>query len=121
MLNFKLFINLNPNRNPNPNSKPNPNPRVNSPWGDGPEGEKKREIFLNSEIFSESFFRDMMGMFISDALHIRIENNNSNDGNVQDDRKEITEIRSNFGSGMFQIYSKLNHSCCCNTVNQGED
>lgn len=33
-------------------------------------------------------------------------------------RKKIVK-KKNYGAGLFYLYSKLNHSCACNTVNQG--
>jgi hypothetical protein len=67
---------------------------------------EKKNVFLESEIFTEFYFRRVMGMFMSNTLTIRIEGGNM-DG------------MANNGCGLFKIYSNLNHSCCCNTVNQG--
>ena len=142
------------------------------PWGTSPKGIKGREIFLNSEIFSEKYFRNLMGLFMCNVLHVRIEklivldgieendgteiktenhdnnktvtdtkktsekegeknvhtndkeNENDNEsGNENEDGKECKKIKilKNYGAGLFTIYSMLNHSCECNTYNQGGD
>jgi hypothetical protein len=69
----------------------------------------KKNAFLDSEIFTELYFRRVMGMFMSNTLAIRIEGDDNMDG------------VANNGCGLFKIYSNLNHSCCCNTFNQGGD
>ena len=156
------------------------------PWGTSPKGIKGREIFLNSEIFSEKYFRNLMGLFMCNVLHVRIEKlivvdgikdnngteikieNHDNNENVTDTKKsgekdvqknvyendkksefnkknenenenengngnenenenengkECKKIKvlKNYGAGLFTIYSMLNHSCECNTYNQGGD
>ncbi len=57
--------------------------------------------FMSSDIFSESYFRNIMGAFLSNNLEIKIilENN------------EML-----IGSGLYSTYSKMNHSCECNTI-----
>ena len=150
------------------------------PWGSSPRGIQGREIFLNSEILSEKYFRNLMGLFMCNVLHVRIEklivvdsiednkgteikienydnnenvtdikktdekdgqknvhengkkcgikNNNKNKNeneneNENQDGKECKKIKvlKNYGAGLFTIYSMLNHSCECNTYNQGGD
>eukprot|EP00596_Hydrurales_sp_CCMP1899_P010663 CAMPEP_0119051180 /NCGR_PEP_ID=MMETSP1177-20130426/72883_1 /TAXON_ID=2985 /ORGANISM="Ochromonas sp, Strain CCMP1899" /LENGTH=330 /DNA_ID=CAMNT_0007030299 /DNA_START=985 /DNA_END=1977 /DNA_ORIENTATION=+ len=68
---------------------------------------EKKNVFLDSEIFTEFYFRRVMGMFMSNTLTIRIDGGDNMEGGA------------NNGCGLFKIYSNLNHSCCCNTVNQG--
>ena len=129
------------------------------PWGCTLVEKEQMEMFLDSEIFSDSYFRGMMGTYMSNVLHIRIENeqnridrkvggsdghSDNHDVDVDDDEKatkdgennhridktadffeseeqeqDILNDRKNFGVGLFHLYSKLNHSCSCNTVNQG--
>ena len=127
-----------------------------TPWGSTLIKKEQMETFLDSEIFSESYFRGMMGTYMSNVLHIRIESEENQidwkvgDREVHEDNyhnvdeivtievenndriKKNTELsksrdqeqgtlnnKKNFGVGLFHLYSKLNHSCCCNTVNQG--
>ena len=120
-------------------------------WGSTVEGNERMEEFGNSEIFSEIYFRGMMGTFMSNVLHVRIETavigkgeekyqeeqEEKGRGEVEEEEEEKEEVgdekrkekiekinksneeKKNFGVGLFHLYSKLNHSCCCNTVNQG--
>lgn len=145
--------------------------RDQMPWGNSAQGNDRMELFLGSEIFSELYFRHIMGVFMSNVLHIRIEavvvkikseigekiavvkckneiglgvqideeleggdipdidvgvlgsvlGDLGGDGGaegVESVEKEVI-VKKNYGAGLFHIYSKLNHSCCCNTVNQG--
>lgn len=133
------------------------------PWGTSPKGIKGREIFLNSELFSERYFRNLMGLFMCNVLHVRIEKlvekqvfdrilkidgveidvdvvesaevekeveNIDNvqkidgkEGGKKENEKECKKVAilKNYGAGLFSIYSMLNHSCECNTFNQGGD
>ena len=152
--------------------------RDQNPWGLSLEGNRRMELFLDSEIFSGIYFRNIMGIFMSNVLHIRIESETSNKSEAeaeaegketdvvdpvtekvaksksnsmsQSDIKVEEEVEEgagvgvndlpippptgeevgvvvgvavvpvkNYGAGLFTVYSKLNHSCCCNTVNQG--
>ena len=123
------------------------------PWGTSPKGIKGREIFLNSELFSEKYFRNLMGLFMCNVLHVRIEKLvekevldrilkidgaemdvdvvessevdkvHGKEGSKKENEKECKKVAilKNFGAGLFSIYSMLNHSCECNTFNQGGD
>lgn len=133
------------------------------PWGTSPKGIKGREIFLNSELFSEKYFRNLMGLFMVNVLHVRIEKliekevfdrilkidgvevdkdalqsfeiekvvedidnvekEDGKEGEKKEDEKECKKVAilKNYGAGLFSIYSMLNHSCECNTFNQGGD
>jgi hypothetical protein len=132
------------------------------PWGTSPKGIKGREIFLDSELFSEKYFRNLMGLFMCNVLHVRIEKlvekevfdrilkidgveidrdvlesseveNEVDDitsigkvdvkGDKKENEKECKKVAilKNYGAGLFSIYSMLNHSCECNTFNQGGD
>ena len=156
--------------------------RDQNPWGLGLEGNRRMELFLDSEIFSGIYFRNIMGIFMSNVLHIRIESETTtppeevveagrervgeksehvdpvtektakskSNSMSQSDIKVEEEVEEgagvgvndlpippptgeevgvvvgvavvpvkNYGAGLFTVYSKLNHSCCCNTVNQG--
>jgi hypothetical protein len=133
------------------------------PWGTSPKGIKGREIFLNSELFSEKYFRNLMGLFMCNVLHVRIEKLvekevfdrilkidgveidrdvlksseidkkvedianaekvDGKEGGKKENEKECKKVAilKNYGAGLFSIYSMLNHSCECNTFNQGGD
>ena len=142
------------------------------PRGTSPKVITGREMFLNSDIFSEKYFRNLMGLFMCNVLHVRIEklivfdgiedsdgkevktenhDNNKNNTdmkitteeegekkvhkydkknedddeseNENEDGKECKKMKilKNYGAGLFTIYSMLNHSCECNTYNQGGD
>jgi hypothetical protein len=155
--------------------------RDQSPWGNTVQGAERMETFLGSEIFSDFYFRHLMGVFMCNVLHVRIEAvvdrsgtttpvtlekevekrseeigmgeggggegdvgvvNGLEDLLIRVEKGEVKEgaekgaesvdsttptvfklksviIKKNYGVGLFYIYSKLNHSCECNTVNQG--
>ena len=132
------------------------------PWGTSRKATKGREIFLNSELFSEKYFRNLMGLFMCNVLHVRIEklvekevfdkilkiegieidkdvldlsevvkgvediadvDKVDGKGEKKKTEKECKKVAilKNYGAGLFSIYSMLNHSCECNTFNQGGD
>ena len=168
--------------------------RDQSPWGNTTVGAERMETFLGSEIFSDLYFRHLMGVFMCNVLHVRIEavvdRSGTNtpmtpenevekrgvDGGIGEEegggeggggggggevdaeivqglkellvgvekgegvgveggggekgvedisvapiliQKKALRVKKNYGVGLFYIYSKLNHSCECNTVNQG--
>lgn len=69
------------------------------------------QTFLSSEIFSASFFASLMGTFICNNLEIEIFPRFSGD-ELSDGADAV------FGTGLFPLFSKLNHSCECNTFNR---
>jgi hypothetical protein len=155
--------------------------RDQSPWGNTVQGAERMETFLGSEIFSDFYFRHLMGVFMCNVLHVRIEAVVDSSGTTTPAtlEKEVEKraeecgkgvegggkrdvdvvkgfedlllgvekgkgkeggekgaedvystthtviekkaviVKKNYGVGLFYIYSKLNHSCECNTVNQG--
>jgi hypothetical protein len=64
-------------------------------------GEESRyAAFLQSSLFTGMFLRRMVGMFVVNNLEIT-----------------TTQSTGVKGTGLYKIYSKMNHSCDCNTRN----
>lgn len=57
-------------------------------------------LFLQSELFTGMFLRKLVGMFVVNNLEIC-----------------NTQSRGVKGTGLYKVYSKMNHSCLCNTRN----
>lgn len=76
-------------------------------WGDqeGEGGGGRCEEFLGSELFTENFFRHIIGAFASNCLEIKV---------LDDGENLSASLR---GTGFFKLYSKLNHNCTPNTLN----
>lgn len=76
------------------------------------------EEFTSSNIFGDTFLRKIMGTFVVNNLTIF---SPADSTNIQGENKNSTTSQSLLplrGSGLYSIYSKMNHSCVCNTTNE---
>jgi len=64
----------------------------------------RKVVFLQSEIFSETFFRSLVGTMVINNLQVKVQ------GPMSDSYLS--------GSGLYPIYSKMNHSCHYNIRNE---
>lgn len=64
--------------------------------------------FLDSGIFEPLYFRNIMGIFVTNNLQIM--STHTGENNI--------ELVLN-GTGIYSTYSKMNHACICNTTNGG--
>lgn len=89
-------------------------------WGGGPEGGRLAEEFTSSYVFTESFLKQLMGVFISCNLTMRytepVRHQSDAQLSVTSDQGSVND-REVLGTGLFSTYAKLNHSCECNTRN----
>jgi hypothetical protein len=72
-------------------------------WGGGALGEQRAEAFLSSEIFTERFFRHMLGMYSCNNLTIVLEGPFKEAGGSNNIKVGAT--------GLNRIYASMNHSC----------
>ncbi len=75
-----------------------------SAWGKG--NEAYQQEFLSSNVMSGEYFSSLCGIFVSNNLQIKI----VGEGLEADSEAD--------GTGIFPIFSKMNHTCDCNTRNQ---
>lgn len=101
------------------------------------------ETFLTSEIFSESFFIKLMGVYIVNNIQMQysyVADNSASTTTATTTTTPTTTTNSTIptttsptttlindsvsgtydtrlGTGLFSTYSKMNHSCVCNTYN----
>lgn len=91
--------------------------------------------FVECDILKEQFFRNMLGIFSTNNLTINISPTNrcsdcdicigrsinSNDENplntIHTMNQSLTAAGTGTGTGLYPTYSKMNHSCECNTIN----
>lgn len=109
-------------------------------WGGGAEGARLAREFCSSYVFTEAFLKRLMGVFISCNLTMRYTEplrsypplGEATTGNPSTQDASSRKISSSnaisgdggggggrevFGTGLFTLYSKMNHSCECNTRN----
>lgn len=114
-------------------------------WGGGEEGAALGAAFVNSEIFGAPFFRELIGCFSINNLEVRIRDEFAHEagdsaappaaplvvageGDVQSDSERASATIAEYeqgqrhendatlrGTGLNKLYSRMNHSCQCNT------
>jgi len=65
----------------------------------------RKSIFMQSDIFSQSSFRSLVGTFVINNLEVKVQLDPTNDSYLS-------------GSGLYAVYSKMNHSCLYNIRNE---
>ena len=70
-------------------------------------GQNRAKMFINSSPFSEYSFRRMIGCMFVNALSVDLL-----PSQVSGNQSSVT------GTGLCEIYAKMNHSCECNTINE---
>ena len=93
---------------------------------------KNSSTFLSSGVFDQLFFRNIMGMFRVNNLSVEIVPGNQNkicESNAQSElnfvegetNQQIPAASTTLhGTGLYYIYSKMNHSCNPNTANNSD-
>eukprot|EP01041_Mallomonas_annulata_P005376 gene5376-10751_t len=74
-------------------------------WGKGETATLRSQEFLTSNIFQQLFIRRLYGIFAVNNLQLELLNSQNNNQSTL------------YGTGLYPLYSKLNHSCICNTYN----
>jgi len=96
-------------------------------WGDGDVGRSQMNAFVDSPIFEPPFFRQLLGTFSVNNLEVRIQDDDADAGPAaplvsadtaaeyeRGQRHENDHVLR--GTGLNYLYSRMNHSCNCNTM-----
>ena len=99
------------------------------PWGDGDVGRARMDAFVDSPIFEPQFFKELLGTFSVNNLEVRIRDDDAAAGPAAPLASADTAAVAEFeqgqrhendnvlrGTGLNYLYSRMNHSCRCNTM-----
>lgn len=74
------------------------------------------EEFISSDLFSQAFIRKLIGIFMCNTLTIGVDYETEPCVSITSG-PTVTAGGPLVGTGLYYLYSKMNHACVCNTYN----